>query len=89
MDNVFQVYNKNTSTKKVKTDNVSKDTDQLKISENAIEFQYALQKLKGVGDMRMDKVESIKAQIQAGTYHVDGKMIAEKMMESVSFDKKM
>lgn len=89
MDNVFHVYNKNTSVNKVKTDKTAKDTDQLKISENAVEFQYGLQKLKNVEDIRMDKVERIKAQIQAGTYHVDGKQIAEKMLESISFDKKM
>lgn len=89
MDNVFQVYNKNASANKVKADKTAKDTDQLKISENAVEFQYGLQKLKNVEDIRMDKVETIKAQIQAGTYNVDGKQIAEKMLDSISFDKKM
>lgn len=89
MDNVFQVYNKNTSANKIKTDKTAKDTDQFKISEKAVEFQYGLQKLKNVEDIRMDKVETIKAQIQAGTYHVDGKKIAEKILDSISFDKKM
>jgi negative regulator of flagellin synthesis FlgM len=89
MDNVFHVYNKNTSVNKVKTDKTAKDTDQLKISENAVEFQYGLQKLKNVEDIRMDKVERIKAQIKSGTYHVDGKQIAEKILDSISFDKKM
>ena len=87
-DNVFQVYNKNQGVKKVKTDKEPKDSDQLKISDGAIEFQHALQKLKGVEDMRMEKVDALKAQIQAGTYEISGSKIAEKMMESIYFDKK-
>ncbi|MBU5255683.1 flagellar biosynthesis anti-sigma factor FlgM [Tissierella praeacuta] len=89
LDNIFQVYNKNSGIKKVKSDNRGKDTDELKISEKAIEFQYALQKLKDVEDIRMDKVEYIKEQVQSGSYHVDGKKIAEKILETVNFDKKI
>ncbi|WP_333656983.1 flagellar biosynthesis anti-sigma factor FlgM [Tissierella praeacuta] len=89
LDNIFQVYNKNSGIKKVKSDNRGKDTDELKISEKAIEFQYALQKLKDVEDIRVDKVEYIKEQVQSGSYHVDGKKIAEKILETVSFDKKI
>lgn len=87
-DNVFQVYNKNSGVKKGKPDRVTKDTDQLKISEKGIDFQHALQKIKDVEDIRMEKVENIKEQIKSGTYEVDGKKIAEKMMESIHFDKK-
>lgn len=87
-DNVFQIYNKNQGVNKVKTDKMPKDTDQLKISDGAIEFQYGLQKLKNVRDVRMEKVDAIKAQIQAGTYEIDGNKIAEKMVESIYFDKK-
>lgn len=89
LDNIFQVYNKNSGIKKVKSDNRGKDTDELKISEKAIEFQYALQKLKDVEDIRMDKVEYIKEQVQSGSYHVDGKKIAEKILETINFDKKI
>lgn len=89
VDNIFQVYNKNSGTKKVKSGNGSKDIDQIKISEKAIEFQYALQKIKAVEEIRMDKVENIKNQVQSGTYYVDGEKIAEKMLESINFDKKI
>lgn len=89
LDNIFQVYNKNSGIKKVKSDNRGKDTDELKISEKAIESQYALQKLKDVEDIRVDKVEDIKKQVQLGSYHVDGKKIAEKILETVNFDKKI
>lgn len=88
-ENVFQVYNKNSGVKKVKLDKETKDTDQIKISEKAIDVQYGLQKINGVEDIRMEKVETIKQQIQAGTYHVDGKKIAEKMLDSINFDRKL
>ncbi|WP_353093776.1 flagellar biosynthesis anti-sigma factor FlgM [Tissierella praeacuta] len=89
LDNIFQVYNKNSGGKKVKSDNKVNDTDKIKISEKAMEYQYALQKIKDVEDIRMDKVENIKQQVQSGSYHVDGKKIAEKIIESVNFDKKI
>ncbi len=89
VDNIFQVYNKNSGVKKIKSDNGAKDADQIKISEKAIEFQYALQKIKDVEEIRMDKVENIKNQVQAGSYYVEGKKIAEKMLESINFDKKI
>ena len=87
-DNVFQIYNKNQGVKKVNMEKKPKDGDQLKISEEAMDFQYAIQKLKNVEEIRTEKVETIKAQVQAGTYEVSGSKIAEKMLESVYFDKK-
>lgn len=89
MENVFQVYNRNTGTKKVKSEKSLKDSDEIKISEKAIEFQFALQKVKDVEEIRSSKVDTIKNQIQAGTYHVDGKKIAEKMLDSINFNKKI
>lgn len=89
VENIFQVYNKNSGVKKTKSDNGSKDTDQIKISEKAIEFQYALQKIKDVEEIRLDKVEKIKNQVQSGTYYVEGEKIAEMMLQSINFDKKI
>lgn len=89
IDNVFQVYNKNAGVKKAKTDKMTKETDQIKISERAIEFQFALQKIKDVEEIRMEKVEDIKNKIKAGTYEIDGEKIAEKMLEEINFDKKI
>ena len=88
-DNVFQVYNKNQGVKKLNLEKMPKDGDQIKISDEAIDFQYALKKLKGVEEIRTEKVEAIKAQIQAGTYEISGEKIAEKMLENINFDKKI
>lgn len=89
IDNAFQVYNKNVGVKKIKTENLAKEADQIKLSEKAIEFQFALQKIKDVEEMRMGKVEAVKSQIKAGTYEINGNKIAEKILKDISFDKKI
>jgi len=89
MDNVFQVYNKTAGVKKVNTEKTTKETDQVKISEKAIEFQFSLQKIKDVEEIRLGKVEDIRSRIKAGTYEIDGDKIAEKILESINFDKKI
>lgn len=88
MGNVFKVYNENSGLKKVK-DTSTKDKDQVKLSEQAIEFQHALKKVKEVEEIRTEKVENIKKQVQTGTYKIDGKKIAEKIIEDITFDKKI
>ena len=88
MGNVFKVYNENQGVKKVKDKNTN-DKDQVKLSEQAVEFQYALKKVKEVEEIRTEKVENIKKQIQTGTYKIDGKKIAEKIIEDITFDKKI
>lgn len=87
-DNVFQVYKNNQGVKNLKTNKMPEERDQLKISNEAIEFQHGLKKLKNLDEIRREKVDAIKAQIQAGTYEIDGNKIAEKMVESIYFDKK-
>jgi negative regulator of flagellin synthesis FlgM len=89
MDNVFQVYNKNLGVKNIKTNKSGKSSDELKISENAMDFQFAINKVKDVEDIRVEKVEKIKEQIKSGTYEIDGKKIAEKIYNSINFDQKI
>lgn len=38
-------------------------------------------------DFRSDKVEELKSQIQAGTYDVSGRAVAEKMLSKIVIDK--
>lgn len=89
VDNILQLYNKSIGNKKVKQEKASKSSDDIKISERAMDFQFALQKIKNVEEVRVDKVENIKKQIQTGTYEIDGRKIADKIFESINFDKKI
>lgn len=89
-DNILQVYQaNNTNAKKANGNNTIKKNDNIKISEKAIDVQYGLQKLKEVdnkNDIRFDKVEDLKRQIQAGTYNVSGEAIAEKILAKTNFN---
>lgn len=88
MDNAFKIYNKNQEVKK--TENVKgKKEDKLSISQDAKDYQFALDKIKNVSEVRVEKVDSLQRQIQAGTYNVSGKQIAEKMIDTVNFHKKI
>lgn len=86
-DNVFKIYNKNQSAKKVgKSKNKE---DKLNISNEAKEYQFAINKLKDIPDIRTKKVNELRAQVKSGTYKVDGDKIAEKMIDKVNFNKKI
>lgn len=87
MDNVFKVYNKNASVKKAgKTNNKE---DKLNISQQAKDYQFAINKLNDIPEIRTEKVDELRTQIKAGTYSIDGNKIAEKMLDSVNFNKKI
>lgn len=85
---LMQIYNNN-GAKKVQSAGRTCKKDELKLSEKAVEFQWAMTKIKEIPDIRQDKVDKIKDEISTGTYKVDGKKIVEKMLENVDFDKKV
>lgn len=89
-DNILQVYQANNKVKRNNALNNNKQNDHIKISEKAIDVQYGLQKLREVdnkNDIRLDKVEDLKKQIQTGTYKVSGEAIAEKILAKTNFNK--
>lgn len=66
---------KKVSSKDIKT----KAKDELKISETAKYFQLAYKAAKDAPDIRTEKVGNIKAQMEAGTYNISAKEVANKM----------
>ncbi len=87
-DNVFGVFF-NKKINKVDKNTKEKRKDRLEVSDKAKDFQVAMDKIKDLPDIRKEKVERLKKEVQAGTYNVEGRRIAEKMMESIEFDKKI
>lgn len=59
-------------------------SDAVSVSSKGQEIGKALQTLAGLPDVRADRVEALKAQIQAGTYQVSGRDIAESMLKRAS-----
>lgn len=57
--------------------------DEVRLSEFSKDVQKVQEGLKKVEDVRQEKVRELKAQIEAGTYEVSGKDIAEKMIKRI------
>ena len=78
IDNVMKVYKKEMSTinQRAKTEK----KDKIEISEKARDYQFAINKAKELPDIREEKVASIKAAIEAGTYEVSAEKIADKIL---------
>lgn len=87
-DKIIPIY-ENMSLKKVKFNKSNNDKDGVEISEKAKDYQFALSKLKEVPEMRMEKVNKIKKEIESGTYNVEGKEIVDKMYEYIDFHKRI
>lgn len=87
-DKVLQIYN-NMGQKKVSANKNRFRKDEINFSERAMDYQFAIKKLKDVPEMRMEKVDKLKEEIKSGNYNVEGKKIVEKIYENVNFDKRV
>jgi len=53
------------------------------LSSKAKDIQKSHAAIKSSSDIRIDKVEQIKAAISDGTFHVDSQVLAEKMLKEI------
>jgi negative regulator of flagellin synthesis FlgM len=71
------------------TDSVTKDTvtsgDSVDISSAAKEMQKLVQDTLSIDDVRLEKVEDLKQQIDAGQYHVPAKKLADALLRYVGW----
>ncbi|MCG0275602.1 MAG: flagellar biosynthesis anti-sigma factor FlgM [Thermosediminibacteraceae bacterium] len=56
-------------------------TDNVSLSTEVVELRKALELASKVGEIREEKVARLKEKIEKGTYNVEGRLIAEKMIE--------
>lgn len=87
-DNIMKVYN-NMSSNKVNANKNKLEKDNINLSERAKDYQFAMEKIKEVPDIRIDKVKDLKEKVQSGNYNVEGKKIVEKMFENIHFDERI
>lgn len=64
----------------------SSATDQVDISQQARTFQKISQLAKTGTDLRAEKVEQVRTQVEAGTYKPNATNIAEKLLRSTLLD---
>ena len=62
----------------------SVSTDRLALSQRAEEMKLARAAMAETPEVRADRVESLKAQIEAGTYQVNSSDVAERILNSRS-----
>ncbi|MGF7059777.1 flagellar biosynthesis anti-sigma factor FlgM [Brassicibacter mesophilus] len=89
IDKIVQAYKRQDAKKGVKEAGRLTKKDQLSLSEKAKEYQAAMNALKDTPDVRTEKVEAIKHQIETGTYKVDASKIAQKMLDNINMDKRI
>ncbi|WP_408955661.1 flagellar biosynthesis anti-sigma factor FlgM [Natroniella sp. ANB-PHB2] len=85
--NLAQVTNKyNKQQHQDKKTGKEQRKDRVSLSKEALQLQKVEQELtEGVdSSKRQEKVGKIKAEVQAGTYHIDGEAVAEKMLETIN-----
>ncbi|MGM0438619.1 MAG: flagellar biosynthesis anti-sigma factor FlgM [Bacillota bacterium] len=82
MNKIMKAY-QNLNQKENNNVNQTSKSDQVNISKKAKEIQNIKETLENKPAVRQDKVEQIKKQIQNGTYKVDSKKIAEKIISDI------
>ena len=58
----------------------SSNMDKVELSKEAVAFMDIIEKIKSADDVSMEKVNSIKEQIQNGQYNIDSKAVADKII---------
>ena len=79
---VSQLYQANTAKKAAKAE-AARKTDSVEISRAGMEFQIAQQAVHAAPDIREDKVQALKEQMQAGTYSISMDDLAEKLLNGI------
>ncbi len=90
LDGIIRLYN--TTSKDVKThtkDDVKNGhyEDSVILSSEAKLFKKAVEEAMQTDYMRTEKIEALKKKIEAGTYQVDARLVAEKIIEECLIDK--
>ncbi len=80
---VNQVYQTTTQSKKVTSSQKSSRDDKVEISQAGKDIAVAKKAVVEASDVREDKIQKIKEQIDAGTYAVSAEDVAEKMLGSI------
>ena len=65
-----------------KTKNQPVAGDRVELSVNSSEIDQLKQTMQGISDVRSDRVASLRKSIDEGTYSVDGRKVAEKMLDN-------
>ncbi|KDR94754.1 anti-sigma-28 factor, FlgM family [Peptoclostridium litorale DSM 5388] len=83
---IMKTYGKS-STENVKGNKI--ESDKIEISQAGRDYQFAMEAIGKLPEIRSEKVEAIKVDVQSGTYKVDKEKIAQNIFESAVKDVKL
>ena len=83
----LEIYNTQKSRQNLVGEKESNKKDQLSLSKDAQAFQAGVKAVKDSPDVRMAKVEEIKALMESGRYKVSSYDIASKIIDDILFNK--
>jgi negative regulator of flagellin synthesis FlgM len=88
IQSIAKLYKDQTTTSRPmsKEKTVSVGKDEVILSPKAQEFSQIYQKIKALPEVRPERVAELTARIDAGTYQVPARAIAEKMLENLKAD---
>jgi negative regulator of flagellin synthesis FlgM len=81
VNNIDQVYKSKKTSKAYNAQGVESSKDVVTLSDFAKDLSVAKKAVNQTPDVRMERVNSLKAQIEAGEYNISASQIAEKMLE--------
>ena len=84
MTRIYEVQRQNKPAASPRMSRAEERTDMLTLSSRAKDFNIAKKALLNTPELRAEKVESIKSQIEAGTYNVTGMDVANKLFAQLS-----
>ena len=80
MSNIGNVYKAKKSNKAYGSQTTSNVKDEVSFSSIAKDLAVAKKEVDASPDVRMEKVNDIKAQIQAGQYNISASQVADKLL---------
>jgi negative regulator of flagellin synthesis FlgM len=75
----YEIYNTPVKTQGARVSRAEEKQDSVALSSHAKDFRTAKRALDSIPDVREDKVNAVKAQIDNGTYNVSVKDVVDKM----------
>jgi len=80
LNNVGNVYNTKKSNKAYGANKTGKGKDSVSFSSFAKDLAIAKKEVDKADEVRMDRVETIKSQIESGQYNISASQIADKLL---------
>jgi negative regulator of flagellin synthesis FlgM len=80
----YEIYNTPTRTQGTRVSRAEEKQDSVALSSHAKDYRTARRALDSIPDIREDKVNAVKTQIDNGTYNVSAKDVVEKMFMNLT-----